>query len=176
MTTLELSRRDFLRAGSAASLFLAGGAMTASLAGCSSPKTPANGFQALRDGDLQLLRPLVPVIVPHAKSDAEVDTALHLLDDLMALSSETTRGQFFQLYDLLQLGAARWWLTGFWSAPEQLSADERQQALAHWASKDSSFARIAFFGLTKPFHMTWYAHGDHGLAVGYPGPPKKVNA
>lgn len=172
-------RRDFLRAGIYSSALLAGGAAVASLTGCSAP-TPqaAEGFRYLRAADVELLTPLVPVILGAALQDEQADTlrALALLDGTLADASPTVRKALFQLYDLLQLGAARWWLTGSWTHPAQLSAEARAEGLQRWQDKNNSFARLAFRGLTQPVLMVWYAVAENGLGVGYPGPPKKVVA
>lgn len=179
MNDSTFGRRDFLRAGVYSSALFAGGAALASLAGCSA-STPraAEGFRYLRPADVELLAPLVPAILGAALQDEHKDTirALALLDGTLADASPTVRKALFQLYDLLQLGAARWWLTGSWAHPAQVSAEARTEALQHWQDKNNSFARIAFRGLTQPVLMVWYAVAENGLGVGYPGPPKKVVA
>ena len=175
MTSPELSRRDFLRVGATASVVLAGGSLFASLGGCSSPTTPATGFKVLRQSDIDLLKPLVPSVLASIRAQSDdVMRALGLLDELIYAAGDHTRENLFKLYDLLQLGAARWWLTGFWSAPAKLSDAERAQALQHWSAKDSGFALLAFRGLTQPLFMAWYADTDNVAVTGYPGPPQKV--
>lgn len=175
MTNAALSRRDFLRVGTSATLMLAGGSMLAGLTGCSSPSVPATDFRSLRQGDVELLRPLVPTILGSSVKNADdIERSLQLLDELLFASSDVVRGGLFQLYDLLQLGAARWWLSGFWSAPAELSETDKVAALQAWSTKDSGFARIAFRGLTQPILLSWFADTKNSLATGYPGPPQKV--
>ncbi|QJX02572.1 hypothetical protein HML84_14030 [Alcanivorax sp. IO_7] len=81
------------------------------------------------------------------------------------------RGQLFQLLDLLQLGAARWWVTGTWAHFADQDEAQLQRTLAEWSDSDNGFAQLAFKGLTQPLMMAWYVTPDAGLGTGYPGPP-----
>lgn len=172
----SLNRRDFLRAGTSAAVMLAGGSFLAGLSGCAAPvSVPAKGFRSLRQSDVDLLLPMMPTILgPGISNDDDALSALLSLDTLLFSSTDLVRGNLFKLYDLLQLGAARWWLTGFWAAPADLSDAERVEAMTNWAAKRNSFAQIAFRGLTQPIYMPWYAAAENGARVGYPGPPVKV--
>lgn len=170
-----MSRRDILRVGGSASALIAGGALVSGLAGCSAKPEAATGFKALRQADVALLRPWVPAIIGGAiKSDDDALRCLALLDQIMFDAGEHVRATLYQLYDLLQMGLARWYFTGQWGAPADLSAEQLEQGLAHWISKDNSFSRVAFRGLTQPMLMAWFANTQNSLATGYPGPPKKV--
>jgi len=121
------------------------------------------------------LRPWVPAIIGGAiKSDDDTLRCLALLDQILFDGGENVRANLYQLYDLLQMGLARWYFTGQWGAPGPLTAEQLEQGLADWISKDNSFSRVAFRGLTQPMLMAWYANTQNSLATGYPGPPKKV--
>lgn len=177
MNDTLLNRRDFLRAGTSAIALLTAGSWFAGLAGCtSSVAPPAIGFRSLRQSDVDLLLPLAPTILGPGLGNSKDGAvrALALLDGFLFASSDNVRHNLFKLYDLLQLGAARWWLTGFWPAPTELSGQERAEALASWSGKDSGFAKMAFRGLTQPIFMSWYANTDNACQVGYPGTPLKV--
>lgn len=170
-----MSRRDLFRAGGSASALLAGGALLSGLTGCSATPQAATGFKVLRQADIDLLQPLVPAVIGSAiKGPDDTLRCLALLDELLFASSENMRGMLFQLYDLLQLGLARWYFMDQWSAPAEMDLAARQQGLAYWSKKDNSFSRLALIGLTKPLLMVWYADTRNSLATGYPGPPKKV--
>lgn len=150
--------------------------MLAGLSGCSSSvSVPATGFRALRQSDVDLLLPLMPTILgPAVQNDDDALRGLASLDQLMFASTDLVRANLFKLYDLLQLGAARWWLTGFWAAPAKLTEAERVEAMTNWSNKNNGFAQIAFRGLTQPIFMPWYASTENGARIGYPGPPLKV--
>lgn len=168
-------RRDVLRAGVLGGAFLAGGSLLASLTGCSGHPQPAAGFRVLRDSDVALLRPLIPVVLGRAmQSESDPDRVLDLLDQTLLTTTAPIRKSFFQLYDLLQLGAARWWLTGNWSHPSELDGAVLKEGVANWEQKDNWFAKIAFRGLTQPLAMVWYASPEAGTSIGYPGAPKRV--
>ena len=176
--SLTLGRREFLRAGLFGSALLAGGAGVASLSGCSAPMTAAEGYLHLRPADLELLTPLVPVILAGALSNGEADVqrALKRLDTLFDSPSQSSREALFKLYDVLQLGAFRWWVMDAWAHPASLSSEEIDKGMAKWSRKQNSFARLAFNGLCQPLTMSWYTDPEVAKSTGYPGPPRKVNA
>lgn len=176
--SLTLDRRQFLGAGLAGSAWLAGGATLASLSGCSAPMTPAHGYLHLRSADLALLAPMAPVILAGAMGDPEQDTTrlLQRLDRMLDAVTPGTRDAMFQLYDVLQLGAFRWWVMDRWAHPATLSAAEIDAGLARWSRHQTSFARLAFNALCQSMTMSWYTDPDNARTTGYPGPPRKVNA
>lgn len=175
---LTLGRREFLRAGLFGSALLAGGAGVASLSGCSAPMTAAEGYLHLRKADLELLTPLVPVILAGAlpNGEADVQRALKRLDTLLDSPSRGSREALFKLYDVLQLGAFRWWVMDAWAHPAALGSEDLDRGMARWSRKQNSFARLAFNGLCQPLALAWYTDPDVAKSTGYPGPPRKVNA
>src|SRR5689334_22005211 len=82
--TPALSRRGLLKFSLGASAFLATAGLGASLSGCSS-NIAANGFAALRSGDLLFLRALIPVMLEGAVAVEQlpgaVDETLKGLDE-----------------------------------------------------------------------------------------------
>lgn len=176
--SLTLGRREFLRAGFFGSALLAGGASVASLSGCSAPMTPADGYLHLRPADIELLSPLVPVILAGAlpNGNADVPRVLKRLDTLFDSPSRGSREALFKLYDVLQLGAFRWWVMDAWAHPASLGSEELDKGMARWSRKQNSFARLAFNGLCQPLMMCWYTDPEIAKSTGYPGPPRKVNA
>lgn len=175
-----VSRRGFLKLGfwGATALTLgAGGAGL--LTGCSGDPGPASGFDYLRQKDLELLRPLMAPLLAgglEAVPGAGPDQALAAFDRLLAGGSDGARGQLFQLLDLLQLGAARWWLTGTWAHFADQEPARLRDTLQTWADNDGGFARLAFKGLTQPLMMAWYVTPEGGRTTGYPGPPRNLAA
>ncbi len=176
--SLTLGRREFLRAGFFGSALLVGGAGVASLSGCSAPMTAAEGYLHLRPADLELLTPLAPVILAGAlpNGEADVQRALKRLDTLLDGPSQGSRDALFKLYDVLQLGAFRWWVMDAWAHPASQGSAQLDKGMAKWSRKQNSFARLAFNGLCQPVTLAWYTDPDAAKSTGYPGPPRKVNA
>jgi hypothetical protein len=174
-----INRRGFLKLGFWGSAALAAGAgITPMLTGCSRETHPASGFNHLREQDVRLLRPLVKPLLGGglaAVPGASEDDALHAFDRLLEGGAQGTREQLFQLLDLLQLGAARWWLTGTWAHFADQSEPERIATLQQWRDKQG-FAQLAFKGLTQPLNIAWYVTPAAALSTGYPGPPRVGNA
>lgn len=176
--SLSLNRREFLRTGLFGSALLVGGASIASLSGCSSRQSAADGFLHLRPADIEMLSALVPVLLAGAlpNGDADVPRVLQRLDTLLDSPAPGSREALLQLYDVLQIGAFRWWTMGVWTHPAKLSNEQIDQGFANWSSKQNSFARLAFNGLSQPLTMAWYTDAEIAKSTGYPGPPRKVIA
>lgn len=178
MTETNFGRRGFLKLSAGGAAMLSLGASLSVLSGCSSgPKTAADGLLHLRVSDLEVLRPWVPVVLSadsRPNGDADIERALVVLDGLLENAGPLARKMLFELYDVMHLGAFRWWATGVWSDPATLTLDERTAALANWEHIDSTFGRAAFRGLTSPLMSGWYQVPEMALTTGYPGPPKKI--
>lgn len=174
--SLDLDRRQLLRAGLLGSAWLAGGAGVASLTGCTRQDGPAEGFLQLREADVELLSTLAPTVLDGAllNGDADIVRVLQRLDAILDSAAPGGRAALFQLYDVLQLGAFRWWVMDRWADPASLPAAERTEALGYWSRKQHSFARLAFVGLTQPLLMAAYTLPDIAKSTGYPGPPRKI--
>lgn len=175
MSETGLGRRDFLRLGLAGGTLLATGSSLALLSGCSSNKGPAQGYQVLRAHDLELLRPLMPVLLAGSPPLAEdPDRPLRRLDDLLTANSPMGRKQYLQMLDMLQLGAVRWYLTGRWAAFQDQDPATLRRTLADWASADSGMARLMLRVVNLSTMMAWYTEPDIAQTTGYPGPPRKI--
>lgn len=173
-----MDRRGFLKLGAGGAAVLAAGSSVALLSGCSSaPEVPAEGFLHLRESDLSVLRVWAPVILTEESrpnGDADIELVLKRLDALHESAGPVARKMLSQLYDVLHLGAFRWWATGYWRDPASLSEDEKIAALEAWEHHDATFARGAFRGLASPLLMAWYTEPSIARTTGYPGPPLKV--
>ncbi|MGB2246016.1 MAG: twin-arginine translocation signal domain-containing protein [Alcanivorax sediminis] len=173
-----INRRGFLKLGTAGAALLATGSGVALLSGCSSNDGPAQGYRHFRQQDVDLLTPLVGAVLGPALAAAGATAAdgMKAYDDLLEGAMPGTRDTLFQLLDLMQLGAARWFLTGTWAHFAEQSEEQLLQTLDAWAAKSNSIARMAIKGLTQPMFMAWYVKPAAASTTGYPGPPAKVLA
>lgn len=170
-----LSRRSLLKIGLCASAFLSTVGLTASLSGCSASAS-ANGFMALRDSDLPILRALIPVMIAgslgHATvSQAAEDTLRGIDFSLAALSPEMLK-LTRQLFDVLALGITRGPLTGVWGRWENASAEQVREFLQRWQNSSLDLLRMGHGSLLQLVGMAWYASPNAWAHCGYPGPPK----
>lgn len=172
--TPALSRRGLLKFSLGASAFLATAGLGASLSGCSS-SVPANGFAALRSGDLLFLRALIPVMLdgatpPERMPDA-VDGTLKSLDySLDHLSPEMLK-LTRQLFDVLGMAVTRGPLTGIWGSWENASGDEIRHFLQRWQNSSLSLLRMGHSSLLQLVMMACYGRKESWAHCGYPGPP-----
>nr|WP_180202282.1 twin-arginine translocation pathway signal protein [Pseudomonas sp. SbOxS1]NYU01664.1 twin-arginine translocation pathway signal protein [Pseudomonas sp. SbOxS1] len=172
--TPALSRRGLLKFSLGASAFLATAGLGASLGGCSS-SVPASGFTALRSGDLQFLRALVPVMLDGAVTAASMPEAVegtlksldYNLDHLSPEMLKLTR----QLFDVLGMAVTRGPLTGIWGSWENAGAEDIWHFLDRWENSSLSLLRMGHSSLLQLVMMAWYGRKESWAHCGYPGPP-----
>ncbi|PTT00584.1 twin-arginine translocation pathway signal protein [Pseudomonas sp. HMWF006] len=172
--TPALSRRGLLKLSLGATAFLATAGLGASLSGCSSSVT-ANGFAALRDGDLLFLRALIPVMLEGAvaseKMPGAVDGTLKSLDySLDHLSPEMLK-LTRQLFDVLGMAVTRGPLTGIWGSWENAGPEAMRHFLERWQNSSLSLLRMGHSSLQQMVMMAWYTRAESWAHCGYPGPP-----
>ncbi|KAB0497613.1 twin-arginine translocation pathway signal protein [Pseudomonas vancouverensis] len=172
--TPALSRRGLLKFSLGASAFLATAGLGASLSGCSS-SVPANGFKALRSGELPFLRALIPVMLKSAVTAEQMPDAVEgtlksldfNLDHLSPEMLKLTR----QLFDVLGMAVTRGPLTGIWGSWENASADDIRRFLNRWQNSSLSLLRMGHSSLLQLVMMAWYGRKESWAHCGYPGPP-----
>lgn len=175
MSSAGLGRRDFLRLGLAGGVVLAAGSSLALVSGCSGNSAPAAGYRCLRARDLELLRPLMPLLLAGSEPLVEdSERPLRLLDELLMGNSAMGRKQYLQMLDMLQLGAVRWYFTGRWAAFHEQDEATLHQTLNDWAGADKGMGRLLLRVLNLSTLMAWYTQPDIALTTGYPGPPRKI--
>ena len=172
--TPALSRRGLLKFSLGATALLATAGLGASLSGCSSSVT-ANGFAALRDGDLLFLRALIPVMLEGAvaseKMPGAVDGTLKSLDySLDHLSPEMLK-LTRQLFDVLGMAVTRGPLTGIWGSWENAGPEAMRHFLERWQNSSLSLLRMGHSSLQQMVMMAWYTRAESWAHCGYPGPP-----
>lgn len=171
-----INRRDFLKFSAAGSAVLATGSSLALLTGCSSNEGPAKGYHHFRQQDVTLLTPLVGAVLGSALSavGASAEDGLHAFDELLKGGMPGTRDAVFQVLDLMQLGAVRWYITGTWASFADQSVQQLEQTLSEWSASERTLSRMAFKGLTQPIFMAWYTQPEPSRMTGYPGPPRNL--
>jgi hypothetical protein len=172
--TPALSRRGLLKFSLGASAFLATAGLGASLSGCSG-NTAANGFTALRSGDLLFVKALIPVMLDGAVAvermpDAVEGTVKSLDYSLAHLSPEMLK-LTRQLFDVLGMAVTRGPLTGIWGSWENASGDQIRHFLERWENSSLSLLRMGHSSLLQLVMMAWYGRKESWAHCGYPGPP-----
>lgn len=171
-----VSRRDFIRFGLLGGAVVASGATLSTLTGCARDSHPASGFQHLRDSDLVLLRPLVPVLLAGAfePTVANIDYSLRQMDQLLDGAVPGARSELYKLLDGLHLAPMRWFLTGSWRAFDKQSPAQLQETVRNWSERRIGLSRLALRAICQPLLWGWYLTEEGVRHTGYPGPPKKV--
>ena len=168
-----INRRDFLKMGAVGSAMLATGSSLALLTGCAKNDGPAAGYRHFRQQDVELLTPLVGAVLGSALTEAgaTAEDGMKAFDDLLEGGMPGTRAALFEVLDLMQFGAARWFITGTWASFADQSEEKLQQTLTHWSTSERGLSRMVFKGLTQPIFMAWYVTPKAARSTGYPGPP-----
>jgi len=169
--TPTLSRRGLLKFSLGASAFLATAGLGASLSGCSA-QTPANDFITLRQGDLPILRALIPVVLAGTTAAENLEAVLHRLDNKLASLSPAMLKLTLQLFDVLALPITRGPLTGIWGGWDNASAEHIQAFLLRWENSSLNLLQMGHASLLQLLQMAWYEMPESWAHCGYPGPPK----
>lgn len=170
----HLSRRQFLRVSAMGGLALTTVSTTALLTGCSSARR-AQGFEVLRESDLEVLRALAPVVLAGELPEGEagkaaVDETLLTLDAFLARTSAAGNKQLLQLFDLMHMPATRYTVVGLSRPWPEASAADIAASLEHWRHSRFDLLRAGYAGLTQALNMMWYLQPRAWAAIGYEPP------
>lgn len=170
-------RRTLLRAGLFGSVLLAGAGAAAALGGCAQRKESSSlGYQFLRDADLPLLRAVVAAVLGSllppagAERDRLVDDILHRVDLSGHRLGPPAAKALTQLFDLLNLRATRWALTGIgeW---DEATPQQMQAFLERWRTSSLGLLNAGYRALVKLVAGAFYGTPAGWAAANYPGPP-----
>ena len=174
---VDAGRRTLLQAGLFGSLLLAGAGATAVLTGCTqSTESTSLGYQFLRDADLPLLRAIVPTVLDSllppsgAERDRLVDDLLQRVDLSCYRLGHPSQKAVTQLFDLLNLRATRWALTGI-SAWEEATPQQMQAFFERWRTSSFGLLNAGYRALVKLVSGSFFGTPAGWAAANYPGPP-----
>ena len=172
------SRRDFIRFGLIGSAVVASGATLATVSGCASNKAPASGYRQLRDADLELLRPLVPVLLvgAFAPTDDNIEQSLRGMDQLLDSAAPGAIADLHQLLDALQMAPMRRFFTGSWRHFANQDTAQLTHTVSRWQQRNYELSRLSLRAISQPLLWAWYLTEEGARSTGYPGSPKKVLA
>ncbi|HWU68701.1 MAG TPA: hypothetical protein VN046_07485 [Stenotrophobium sp.] len=171
------SRRSVLKLGVMASVVLGTVGVGAGLAGCHRRvEAVAQGYRFLRDGDVELFRALIPVVLDGAMPASEADAAnrtqevLRRLDLACLRLDASPQKQLQKLFDLLNFGLTRRFVAGVGVPWADANTQDIQAFLAKWRS--SSFATL---NSGERVLVNLIASSNFGIPAswpssGYPGP------
>jgi hypothetical protein len=169
-----LSRRELLKVGLCASVFLSTVGLAASLSGCSA-STAASGFSTLRSSDLPFLQALIPVVLDGSLNGVSlpqaIDGTLHSIDHSLQSLSPQMLKVTQQLFDVLALPLTRGPLTGVWGGWENAGGEQVQAFLQRWQHSSLDLLRLGHGALLQLTLMAWYSRPESWAHCGYPGPP-----
>lgn len=180
VTSLDLSRRSFLKLGVAGSVVLGGTSLVAGLAGCGKREEAiAQGFAFLRDADVEMFRALAPVILGDALPAGErreplIAETLRLLDGACFVLEPNGQAGLIKLFDLLHMRVTRWLTTGVSAPWAEAEAADIEQFLERWRGSSIEAFNGGYRFLTKLVAASFYAIPETWPLAGYPGPLKAV--
>jgi len=173
---IDYSRRDFLGTMGKTSVLGAVALSTASgLALLTNTQTAhAQEFKVLREVDAKFLGAILPAIITQAA--AEKDIAVHLtsFDRMLTPVSADPLGRIRQMIDLVTGFTTRVPMTGTLTDWPELSVEQIDRILESWRNSAFELPRTVAGVMTQLTATAWYMVPEHQLAIGYPGPPKKI--
>jgi len=174
---VDTGRRALLQTGLFGSLLLAGAGGAALLGGCTRrTEAASSGYQFLRDADLPMLRAVVPTVLGSmlppsgAERDRLVDDLLQRVDLSCYRLGPPNQKAVAQLFDLLNLRATRWALTGI-GAWDEATPQQMQAFFERWRSSSFGLLTAGYRALVKLVAGAFYGTPAGWAAANYPGPP-----
>ncbi len=167
------TRRQFLKAGLAAGVVLAGAGWIASRRG----RGPVPGLHWLDERSAAIVRALVPVVLDGAIPAADpgrgdaIREAVEAFDRAVSGLSPAVQEEISQLFSLLALPAGRFVVAGVRSAWAEATPDEVAAFLARWRRSRFALLRAGYQALTQLIVAAWYGNPRSWAAIAYPGPP-----
>lgn len=175
ISSVEFSRRSFLKLSAASAATLSMLSLSASLTGCSS-ESASSGFLVLRSADIVCLSALLPVIykgaVPAAQMGSHLHSTLGAIDNNLASFSPALRKLTLQLFDSLNNPLTRGPLTGVWCAWTQASTIDIQSFLNRWENSRFDLFKMGHNALLQLAMLAHYGQPSAWQHCGYPGPPR----
>ncbi len=168
-----VTRRQFLKAGLAGSLALAGlgawygihrGMQQADGAGFT--RNEAALMAAVAAAVLAGMLPADPV----ARREALGRTVTAMGEAIRGLGASAQK-EIGELFGLLDFPLTRGILTGIWGGWEQARPEEVQAFLQNWRHSRFTLLRSAYGALHDLSLGAWYGQAEAWAAIGYPGPP-----
>ncbi|WP_430460576.1 twin-arginine translocation signal domain-containing protein [Thalassolituus sp. LLYu03] len=176
---ITTTRRGFMQLSATSAAALTVGGSLAALTGCS--KAPAaNGYKVLRDGDLEFLTALAPVVLassyPGTLETQAADRLLHALDRLVGTLQDYSQSQLLMLFDVMQVAPIRVAMGAQWGRWSDASASDIETFLQDWKTSKLQLKRMGYGSLCKLLCMCWYSQPETFAQTGYPGAPQKIPA
>jgi hypothetical protein len=167
------SRRQFLKAGLAAGVVLAGAGWIASRRG----RGPVPGLHWLDERSAAIVTALVPVLLEGAlpatgpeRAEAIRET-VEAFDRAVSGLAPAVQEEIAQLFSLLALAAGRFVVAGVRSAWAEATRDEIAAFLSRWRTSRFGLLRSGYQALAQLVLAAWYGNSRSWAGIAYPGPP-----
>ena len=173
-----LNRRQFIQLGLVGGAVVSSGATLAGLSGCSREQAPAPGHLHLRQSDLTILTPMVPVLLggTFEMTDENVARALREMDRLLDNAAPAALIELRELLDGLRFAPVRRYITGSWRSLTEQNPEQMAATIERWSRRNVGLSRMALRGIAQPMQWAWYITPEGAAGTGYPGPPQQVSA
>lgn len=174
---LDRGRRSLLKLGLAGTVALGTVSLGAGLSGCHRrEESTAQGFQFLRDADLQLFRALIPAVTAGtlpaeaAAREGRIVEILHRIDVGGLHLGAPAQKEVRKLFDLLNFGITRRIAAGVSTSWDQASEAEVSAFLDRWRSSSIGLFNAGYRVLVKLVAVSNYGVAAVWPSAGYPGP------
>jgi hypothetical protein len=167
------TRRQFLKAGFAAGIVLAGAGWLTWRRG----RVPEAGFHWLDERSATIVAALAPVIledalpVAAAARHAALREVVSAFDRAVAGLTPAVQEEIAQLFSLLGLSAGRFIVAGVRSPWREATRDEIAAFLRRWRTSRLQSLRAGYQALSQLVLASWYGNPASWERIGYPGPP-----
>jgi hypothetical protein len=170
-----LSRRRFLQVGLAGTALL----VAARWLDRSAPPAPLHVLDAERT---RVIAALVPAVLANAlpadpgQRKLAIDEVVAAFDRAVSGLFPAVQGEIADLLGLLHFMPTRVALAGLTSPWEDASVEDVNTFLTRWRTSRFDLMRAGYQALTQLIQAAWYGNPRSWGAIGYPGPPFRVEA
>lgn len=134
----------------------------------------AQEFKLLREVDTKFLGAILPAIITQAASEEDIAVHLTSFDRMLTPVSADPLGRIRQMIDLVTGFTTRVPMTGTLTDWPELSVEQIDRVLESWRNSAFELPRTVASVMSQLTATAWYMVPEHQLAIGYPGPPKKI--
>ena len=145
----------------------------------SAPPAPLHVLDAER---VRVIEALVPAVLANAlPSDAAerklaIGEVVAAFDRAVAGLSPAVQGEIADLLGLLHFAPTRMALAGLASPWQDASVEDVSTFLTRWRTSRFDLMRAGYQALTQLIQAAWYGNPRSWGAIGYPGPPFRIEA
>ena len=162
-----MNRRELLKTGFVGSAFLA----AAYFFYFPSKQREVEGYTSIKEGDLSILKVLIPAVLAGTSGKDQVESSLKGIDFLLSSGPDSLKRDFRKAMDFLSYPPAKSLVGGIWEPWNSVSVEKASSLLLNWRHSRFQILRSSSQMLFLLIFSLWYSGPHSWSEIGYQGPP-----